>query len=217
MRIINLGEKNSLLQHYVFEIRDRDIQQDRLRFRYNMKRIGFVMGYELSKFLTYEQKHVVTPLGECEIPLIKDYPVLATILRAGLAVHEGLLMAFDKADCAFVSAYRKHHKSGNFTIQVEYINSPSLQDRILILSDPMLATGSSIVVSLEQLLNFGTPKEIHVVSVISSVFGLQYLEKHFRFDPLYVWTAAIDEELNSQAYIIPGLGDAGDLAFGSKD
>lgn len=217
MEIHNLGELDSLIAHYVYELRHKEIQLDRLRFRTNMYRIGILMGYEISKRLLYEPKHVVTPLGEMEMNLIKNYPVLITILRAGLPLHEGLLFAFDKADCGFVSAYRKHHKSGQFTIQVEYVNAPSLDGRVLILSDPMLATGSSLLVTLEQLFNHGQPTEIHVVSVISSVVGINYLKKNVFFEPFHIWTAAIDEELTAQAYIVPGLGDAGDLAFGSKE
>jgi len=217
MKVHNLGEQNSLISHYVFELRNKNIQQDRLRFRTNMYRLGILMGYEISKHLTYEPTHVVTPLGEMDMYLIKNYPVLITILRAGLPLQDGLLFAFDKADCGFISAYRKHHKSGQFTIQVEYVNSPSLEGRVLILSDPMLATGSSLRVSLEQLFNYGKPAEVHIVSIISSIVGINYLKQNIHVEPFHIWTAAIDEELTAQAYIVPGLGDAGDLAFGSKD
>lgn len=213
----NLGKENSLVNQFVSELRDAEIQKDSMRFRRNMERLGEIFAYEVSKKIRYENKEVVTPLGELEIPLIAEPPVLATILRAGLPFHQGFLNMFDQAESAFISAFRKHHKDGRFTIQVEYVSCPDLENRVLIVTDPMLATGSSLVLSCNELMQRGIPEEIHVVTVIASSQGIEYVRKHLPHRKVHIWTAAVDEELTAQAYIVPGLGDAGDLAYGKKE
>ncbi|MCB9174968.1 MAG: uracil phosphoribosyltransferase [Flavobacteriales bacterium] len=216
MEIINLGSHNSIFNQFIAEIRDEKIQQDSMRFRRNCERLGEIFAYEISKKLVYEEQEVTTPLGVSNIKLIKEQPVLSTILRAGLPVHQGLLNYFDKSDNAFVSAYRKHHKDGSFDIELEYLASPDLTDRTIILSDPMLASGASIVVTYKALLQKGSPKKLHVVILIASTLGLDYVKRHLP-ENTTIWVGAIDEELTAQSYIVPGLGDAGDLAFGSKE
>lgn len=211
-----LGNQNSVLNEFIAEIRDIEIQKDPLRFRRNMERIGEIFAYEVSKHLEFSKREVITSLGAAEVSVIKVQPVLATILRAGLPLHQGILNYFDRAQNAFVSAYRRHHKSGKFDIQIEYTSSPSIEDKILILSDPMLATGSSMFLTYKQLLENGKPKHTHIVTVIASVQGVDYLNKHISSDEFTLWVAAVDDELTAQSYIVPGLGDAGDLAFGSK-
>jgi uracil phosphoribosyltransferase len=211
-----LGNQNSVLNEFIAEIRDVEIQKDPLRFRRNMERIGEIFAYEVSKHLEYSPREVITSLGAAEVSVIKTQPVLATILRAGLPLHQGILNYFDRAQNAFVSAYRRHHKSGKFDIQIEYTSSPSIEDKILILSDPMLATGSSMFLTYKQLLDNGKPKHTHIVTVIASGQGVDYLNKHISSDEFTLWVAAVDDELTAQSYIVPGLGDAGDLAFGSK-
>lgn len=216
MEIINLGSHNSIFNLFIAEIRDEKIQKDSMRFRRNCERLGEIFAYEISKKLAYEEQEVTTPLGVSNINLIKEQPVLSTILRAGLPVHQGLLNYFDKSDNAFVSAYRKHHKDGSFDIELEYLASPDLTDRTIILSDPMLASGASIVVTYKALLQKGTPKKLHIVILIASTLGLDYVKRHLP-ENTTIWVGAIDEELTAQSYIVPGLGDAGDLAFGSKE
>lgn len=216
MEIINLGSHNSIFNQFIAEIRDEKIQQDRMRFRRNCERLGEIFAYEISKKLVYEEQEVTTPLGVSNIKLIKEQPVLSTILRAGLPVHQGLLNYFDKSDNAFVSAYRKHNKDGSFDIELEYLASPDLTGRTIILSDPMLASGASIVVTYKALLQKGSPKKLHVVILIASTLGLDYVKRHLP-ENTTIWVGAIDEELTAQSYIVPGLGDAGDLAFGSKE
>jgi uracil phosphoribosyltransferase len=216
MKVFNLGAQNSLFNEFVREIRDVNIQKDRMRFRRNLERMGEVFAYELSKQLEYEQVEVTTPLGVAQINVLKEQPVLATILRAGLPLHQGLLNYFDQADNTFVSAYRKHEKDGTFEIELEYLASPSLEGRTVIISDPMLATGSSMVVTYKALLHRGTPKQIFVVSALASVQGLEYAKRNLPENTKF-YVGAIDDELTAQAYIVPGLGDAGDLAFGSKE
>jgi len=212
----NLGEKNSLLNQFISEIRNIDIQNDAMRFRRNMERIGEIFAYEISKTLSYEKKTITTPLGEVEMNLLKQSPVLATILRAGLPLHQGFLNYFDHADNAFISAFRKHDLDGNFEIQIDYMSSPILKNRTLIMVDPMLATGKSMVLSYKELLTMGVPKHIHIVSVIASADGLEYIQKHLPSTKTTIWVGAIDQELTAQSYIVPGLGDAGDLAYGMK-
>jgi len=212
--VYDLSKQTSVLRHFVAEIRDKKIQQDRMRFRRNLERIGEVCGYELSKQLQYKSKIVKTPLGEADEQLLAEQPVLATILRAGLPLHQGLLNYFDGADNAFISAYRYHHKDHTFEVKVEYASCPPLEGRILILSDPMLATGTSLVLSFKELLKFGTPSEVYVVTAIASEQGVNYVRKHM--PQAKIFAAAIDKELTAKAYIVPGLGDAGDLAFGEK-
>lgn len=212
--VYDLSKQASVLRHFVAEIRDKNIQQDRMRFRRNLERIGEVCGYELSKLLQYKTSIVKTPLGEAEELLLPEQPVLATILRAGLPLHQGLLNYFDGADNAFISAYRYHHKDHTFEVKVEYASCPPLEGRILILSDPMLATGTSLVLSYQALLKFGQPSEVYVVTAIASEQGVNYVRKHM--PQAKIFAAAIDKELTAKAYIVPGLGDAGDLAFGEK-
>lgn len=214
--IRNLGAQNSIFNQYISEIRDSVIQQDHLRFRYNMERLGAIFAYEISRTMEYETREVVTSLGIAEVPVLKQAPVLGTILRAGLPLHKGLLNVFDKADNAFVSAYRRHTKDGGFDIQVEYVSSPDLTGRELILCDPMLATGASLVLSYKALLQKGKPKHTHIVTLIASTEGVEYIKRYLSSEEVTLWVGAIDEELTAQAYIVPGLGDAGDLAFGSK-
>ncbi len=212
--VYDLSNNNPLIGQLLAEIRDVEIQQDRMRFRRNIERVGEIMAYEISKELPSKTKQVPTSLGIADCLVLAEQPVLATILRAGLALHNGFLNYYDKADNAFISAYRKHHKSGEFTIKLEYLSSPSLKDRIVILTDPMLATGASMVLTLEQLYEQGKPKEMHVASVIACTVGIEAIKKSF--PDVKIWTAAVDEELTAKGYIVPGLGDAGDLAYGSK-
>lgn len=216
MHIHNLSEENSVLNTFISEIRNISIQQDRMRFRRNIERIGEVLGYELSKTLNYKSVSVETPLGTSPINLTDNTIVLCSILRAGVPLHNGLLNYFDTADNAFISAYR-HHKNNpnNFEIIVEYLACPNLEGKTLILADPMLATGQSMVATFEALKPFGTPKEIHLVSVIGAKEGVSFVENYFD-KTTHLWIATIDEKLNEKGYIIPGLGDAGDLAFGEK-
>jgi uracil phosphoribosyltransferase len=212
--IINLSENYSLLSDWVSELRHQEAQLDRMRFRRNLERIGEVSAYEISRTLPADEIEVPTPLGISESMVLKEQPILATILRAGLPLHQGLLNYFDKADNAFISAYRKHHRDGSFEINLEYISCPPLDDRILIISDPMLATGSSMVKTLQFLKAEGKPKEIHIVVAIACTVGIEYVQRE---EPtVKLWCGAIDDELTAKGYIVPGLGDAGDLAFGSK-
>jgi len=216
MKIHNLGKKKSLFNQFIFEIRDVDIQQDSLRFRRNLERIGEIFAYEISKKLDYDDVEVITSLGSAEVSTPIRPPVLATILRAGLPLHQGLLNYYDKSANAFVSAYRKVYKDGHFNIHVEYCSSPDLNDEVLILSDPMLATGRSMVLCYKDLMNNGTPKHTHIVCVIASLEGVEYLKKNLPSSDITLWVGGIDDEMTAQSYIVPGLGDAGDLAFGKK-
>lgn len=212
--VFNLSTQHTIANKFLAELRDSSVQQDSMRFRRNLERIGEIMAYEISKTLDYEVKEVETPLGIAEISLPKDRIVLATILRAGLPLHNGMLNYFDNAQNAFISAYRKHHKDGSFDINLEYISSPELDDSVLILCDPMLATGASMDLTLKQLKEFGTPKKVHVVTVIASSYGLNYIKRlHPKAE---IWLGAEDEELTAKSYIVPGLGDAGDLSYGPK-
>jgi len=212
----NLGLENSLLNQFIGELRDINIQHDSMRFRRNLERIGEIFAYEISKTFTYNSKDITTSLGIANMRLMEQQPVLATILRAGLPVHQGLLNYFDHAENAFIAAYRKHHKDNSFEIQLHYMTAPNLEDRILILSDPMLASGKSMLLAFEELLNNGTPSHTHFISIIASSQGVEYLQKNLRTKNCTIWVGAIDEELTAQSYIVPGLGDAGDLAFGIK-
>jgi uracil phosphoribosyltransferase len=211
-----LNKKSSIVNQFISELRDVELQKDRLRFRRNLERVGEIIAYEISKTLEYIEKEVVTPLGMAIVPVMKSQPVLGTILRAGLPLHNGLLNYFDRADNAFISAYRKHHKDGSFNVKVEYMSCPMLHDRVLILSDPMLATGASMVLTYKALLNMGTPSHTHIVCAIASMEGIDYVKKHLSTH-ITIWVGAIDDEMTAQAYIVPGLGDAGDLAFGGKE
>lgn len=215
MIIHRLDEKPSVLQQFTAELRDINIQKDRMRFRRNLERIGEVLSYEMSKKLHYSLNEVTTPLGTKSVFLPQDKLVICSILRAGLALHQGILNYFDRADNAFISAYRKHLSDNEFEILVEYLASPSLENNLLILADPMLATGRSFVNVYNSLKPLGTPKEIHLFAVIGSEEGISYLQKHFP-SQTHLWIATVDEKLNEHSYIIPGLGDAGDLAYGEK-
>lgn len=217
MRIVNLSEQNSLLKTFISEIRDVNIQHDRLRFRRNIERIGEIMAYEISRDLNYKPIEVQTPLGLAQTQIPSDNIVLGTILRAGLEFHHGFLNFFDKAENAFVSAYRKYKESHqSFSISIEYISSPSLDGKVLILTDPMLATGGSMELSYQALLTKGAPDHIHIASIISSQFAVNYCKENFPEANTTFWTGVIDPELDENSYIVPGLGDAGDLAYGEK-
>jgi len=212
--IVNLSQQHSLISNWIAEIRDVNIQPDRMRFRRNLERIGEVAAYEISKVLPFVEKEIQTPLGIAEHKVLKEQPVLATILRAGLPLHQGLLSFFDHADNAFISAYRKHHKDGSFEISLEYISCPELDNRVLIISDPMLATGSSLVKTIHFLKEEGNPREIHIVTAIACTVGIEYVKRE---EPaVTIWCGDIDDELTAKGYIVPGLGDAGDLAYGNK-
>ncbi len=216
MTIHNLGETNSILNKFVYEIRDAEIQKDSLRFRRNIERIGEVLGYELSKVLAFAAKIVETPLGNTKLDLPSDKLVLCSILRAGLPLHQGLLNYFDTAENAFISAYRKHIKDeDDFEVIVNYFAAPSLEGKVLLLSDPMLATGKTLENVLKAIADHGKPSQIHIVSVIGSEEGIAYLQSIFPRNT-HLWIAAVDTALNSRGYILPGIGDAGDLAYGEK-
>ncbi len=216
MKINIISDNNTVFNNFIREIRDVDIQNDSMRFRRNIERIGEVFAYEISKDMEYHSKEIQTPLGISKESLIITKPILATILRAGLPLHQGLLNYFDQADSAFISAYRKDNSDGGFDVEVEYISSPIINNRTIILCDPMLASGTSMVLAIEALLLIGKPKHIHVVGVIASSEGVDYLERNIPILACTLWLGAVDKEMNSNSYIIPGLGDAGDLAFGKK-
>lgn len=211
----NLSKGNSILNQFISEVRDETVQGDRMRFRRNMERIGEIMAYEISKTLKYEKREITSPLGGAEASVPKDYPVLATILRAGLPMHQGFLNYFDKSDNCFVSAYRRYHKGGDFEIEIEYMSGPEIDGKTLIIADPMLATGSSMVLVYKNILQKGNPDHIHIATAIASVQGINYIKSKLP-ENVTIWAGAIDDELTAQAYIVPGLGDAGDLAFGEK-
>lgn len=216
MKIINFAEQNSIINQFMSELRDKGIQQDRLRFRRNLERIGEIMAYEISRTLNYTTREVVTPLGTKAMSLPADPVVLATILRAGLGFHQGFLSYFDQAENAFISAYRQYSNETDFDIHVEYIASPSLQDKVMILADPMLATGKSMELCYKALCaSKGTPAVTHVASVIASTQAIEYIKQHLPENTV-LWLAAVDDTLNAHGYIVPGLGDAGDLAYGEK-
>ncbi len=212
--VTNLSKHHTLAQYFIAELRDVNVQKDRLRFRRNLERIGEVMAYEISKTLHYEAKDIETPLGIAKMYLPTDRIVLATILRAGLPFHQGLLHFFDRAENAFISAFRNPRPDGRFDIQLDYVSCPPLDDAVLILADPMLATGASICLTLQHLQRFGTPKAVHVTAVIASAQGIEAVQR--QFPQARLWVGAIDQELTAKAFIVPGLGDAGDLAYGSK-
>jgi uracil phosphoribosyltransferase len=218
-KIINmthiLGSTNSIFNQFIAEIRDEAVQKDSMRFRRNMERIGEIIAYEISKTLIYETREITTPLGISNISVLKEQPVIATILRAGLPVHQGFLNYFDKAENAFISAYRKYNKNGSFDVQLEYLSSPDLNDKTVIICDPMMATGASMVLTYKALLQRGRPRHVHIVSIISSVEGVNYVKKNLP-ENVTIWCGAMDDELTAQSFIVPGLGDAGDLAYGNK-
>jgi uracil phosphoribosyltransferase len=207
-----LSQSNSIASVFIRELRDANIQKDQSRFRKNLFRLGEIFAYEISKTLRYAVQEIETPLGYAKGAIPQDNIVLATILRAGLPMHYGMLNFFDDAESAFVSAFRKHHKDGTFEINLEYVNCPNLDGKTLIITDPMIATGSSMEAALKALLESGTPKEIHLVTVIASTYGLGYIKRIL--PGTHIWLGEEDEELTAKSYIVPGLGDAGDLAFG---
>lgn len=212
--VINLSKQHSLLSNWVSELRDVEVQNDRMRFRKNLERIGEVAAYEISKTLAWEEKEITTPLGIASCKILQSQPVLATILRAGLGMHNGLLNYFDKGENAFISAYRKHHPDGSFEISIEYMSCPELDGKVLIISDPMIATGASLVKALQYLKQEGVSKEIHIVCAIACTVGIEFV---LREQPkATIWCGDIDDEITAKGYIVPGLGDAGDLAFGQK-
>jgi uracil phosphoribosyltransferase len=210
-----IGEKNSVLNKFIYEMRDADIQREPMRFRRNMERVGELLAYELSHKLKYVEETVETPLGEKQMFVLHEEPVIASILRAGLPLHQGVLNYFDQADSAFISAYRKHKNKEEYDILIEYLASPNIEMKDLILCDPMLATGRSMVNAYKALLLYGKPRMVHIVSAIASEEALVYVKKNMPMNT-EIWVAAVDEDLTAQSYIVPGLGDAGDLAFGAK-
>ncbi len=214
MRIRVLGESHSIINQYLAEIRDISIQKDRLRFRENIHRLGELFAYEISKKLQYSMTEVTTPLGIAKVPILESQPVLATILRAGLVMHQGFLKVFDRAENCFISAYRKYDENGEFDIAFEYIASPQLKGKVVILTDPMLATGKSVKISYDALKKRGIPSHVHLVSIIASRQGVEYIAEKIRDENVTLWLGAVDEGMTSKSYIVPGLGDAGDLAYG---
>jgi len=216
MQTTIFNQQQSIFNRYIAEIRDTSIQTDPMRFRRNIERMGEILAYEVSKELPYTEKNVVTPLGQATELVPSEEVVIASILRAGLPLHQGVLNYFDRSENAFVSAYRKYNEKGDFDIHIEYISSPSLDGKTVLLCDPMLATGTSIELAYKALLHRGRPKHVHIISLIASQAGVQYVQNMFKDEPATLWLGAVDEELNAKSYIVPGLGDAGDLAYGSK-
>jgi uracil phosphoribosyltransferase len=210
----NLSDHKSIINKFIYEMRSVAIQKDSMRFRINMERLGELMAYEISKKLDYKSVIAETPLGEAMIDMPSQQIVLASILRAGLPLHQGFLRIFDDVENAFISAYRSHHKDGSFDIKLQYVTCPNLDGKVLIILDPMLATGASLHKTLEELQEYGSPSHIHIAAAISSRQGINHV--HRFFPHAHIWTAAIDEELTAKSYIVPGLGDAGDLSYGAK-
>ena len=218
IKIKNLGEYNSIINNFISELRNVDIQNDRFRFRKNLERLGELFAYEISKTLEYQSETVVTPLGSLEMNVLKEQPVLATVLRAGLPMHQGFLNIFDKADNSFIAAHRRYDKNENYNISIEYYSTANIDNKVLIVIDPMLSTGESLVKCINDLLNEDMmPKEIHVANILASRDGIEYLNRSLNNVNVTIWVGAIDEELTAKAYIVPGLGDAGDLAYGKKE
>ena len=216
MKTIHLGKQNSIFNHFIREIRDVNIQNDSMRFRKNIERIGEIFAYEISKKMEYNNNKITTPLGISTESLMTEKPILATILRAGLPLHQGFLNYFDSSDNCFISAYRKHKKGGDFEVKIEYMSSPNLDDKTIILCDPMLASGSSMILAMEAILSKAKPKHIHIVAIIASAEGVDYIKENIPMQNCTLWLGAEDAEMTAQSYIVPGLGDAGDLAFGEK-
>ena len=216
MEIINLGNQNSIFNHFISEIRDITIQKDSMRFRKNLERIGEIFSYEISKKMIYENKEITTPLGFSNENLMTEKPILSTILRAGLPLHKGFHNYFDSSNNLFISAFRKYNKNGEFKIKIEYISSPEIENKTIIICDPMIASGTSMVASIAAILTKGKPKKIHIVGVIASQEGVDFITKNTPIQNCTLWLGAIDKEMTSQSYIVPGLGDAGDLSFGKK-
>jgi uracil phosphoribosyltransferase len=216
MKVINLGEKNSILNKFIAQMRDKDVQKDSMRFRRNLERLGEIFAYEISQTMENSPKEIVTPLGIASVPTYDEKVVVATILRAGLPLHQGILNYFDDAQNAFVAAYRKYDKGEDFHIQIEYASTPDLTGKTLILADTMLATGASLEIAYKRLCEEGEPFHTHLVCPVASAYAVEYLQKHLPENGVTLWVATIDEELTSHSYIVPGLGDAGDLAYGVK-
>ena len=216
MKIYNFGEQKSVMNRFIAELRDKQIQKDSLRFRRNLERIGELFAYEISKQLKYEERDVQTPLGIAKCQLPADKVVVASILRAGLPLHQGVLNIFDSAQNAFIAAYRKYGKDNKFKIQMEYATMPSIEGKTVVLVDPMLATGSSIILAYNNICTNGEPLHTHIVAAIASRESLSLLSKNLPHSKVTLWVGAVDEELTNKSYIVPGLGDAGDLAFGEK-
>ena len=214
--IHNLGLQNTIFNQFLSELRDENIQKDRMRFRRNLQRIGEIFAYEISKTMNYHPNEVITPLGTVIMNLLAKQPVICSILRAGVPFHEGLLNYFDQADNGFISAFRKHKKSGEIVIRMDYVATPEIEGRDLILCDPMLATGSSMLMSYQALCDLGKPRHTHFVTAVAHQEAIDFLQKNIPPRNFTLWVGAIDEELTTQAYIVPGLGDAGDLAYGPK-
>ncbi len=212
--VFDLSKTSSVANTFIAEMRDEQIQKDSMRFRKNLERLGYFFALEISKTLVYQQKEIHTPLGIASCQVLQSQPVLATILRAGLPMHEGMLQIFDQAESAFITAYRKTRKNGDFIIQMEHISSPDLEDKVVILVDPMLATGSSMVLCAKSLISQYRIQKLHIVAAIASSEGLKHVRAHL--PKAQLWVGAIDEEMTTKSYIVPGLGDAGDLAYGSK-
>lgn len=212
--IFDLSKTNSIANTFTAELRDEQIQKDSMRFRKNLERLGAFFAYEISKTLSYQEVQTQTPLGIAKSTVLEQQPVLATILRAGLPMQQGLLSVFDRADCAFITAYRKTKKSGDFVIQMEHVSTPDLEGKVVILADPMLATGLSMVLCAKELINRYNIKKLHIVAAIASTEGIKHVRANL--PKAHLWVGAIDEEMTSKSYIVPGLGDAGDLAYGQK-
>jgi len=212
-----IGNNNSVFNQFLFEIRDEQIQKDSMRFRRNLERLGEIFAYEISKELNYSATSVQTPLGIANLPVSSDKIVISSIMRAGLPLHQGLLNYFDKAENAFISALRQYEKDGTFEMEFGYLSGPGIDNKVLIIADPMIATGSSMVMAYQSLLEKGEPSHTHIVSVIASREGIQYIQKRLNMKNVTIWLGAVDDELTVKAFIVPGLGDAGDLAYGPKD
>ena len=213
--VINFQDSNSIYNTFLSELRNKNIQSDAMRFRRNLERLGEISALEISRYLHYSSKNIITPLGTAQMNLIDEPLVLATILRAGLPLHQGLLNYFDAAENCFISAYRKHTSEEEFDVEIEYMSSPDLTGKTVLLNDPMLASGRSMVLAYKALLKRGVPKKIHVVGVIASQEGVDFVKNHLPEDTT-IWIGAIDKEMTKESYIVPGLGDAGDLAYGTK-
>ncbi len=211
-----LSDGISVVNQFIAELRDAEIQKDSLRFRFNLERMGEIFAYEISKTLEYEEKEVITQLGSTMVPVLKEYPVLVSVLRAGLPFHKGFLNIFDKSENGFVSAFRKTHKDHTFTIQVQNSALPVFDDKTLIICDAMIATGASMVMTWRELVNHGKPRNIHIATILASQEGLDHVRSQLPGENITFWAGVIDDELTAQAYIVPGLGDAGDLAYGQK-
>lgn len=217
MEIVNFAERQSLMSQFMMELRDTTIQKDMMRFRRNLERIGEIMAFEISRTLNYKTVDTPTPLGTASCDVIADQVVLATIFRAGIPFHQGFLNYFDHAENAFVSAYRKYKEKENFDVFIEYLASPRLDGKTLIIADPMIATGASMELSYKALITKGEPSHIHIASAIASQQAVDYIKSRFPSDKTTIWIGAIDKEINAHSYIVPGLGDAGDLAYGIKE